>query len=62
MNYTDAATASIALSTLANDVDECCWIFVDVCLTLSSALVIGNTFTLIVDEVASTATLMDWLQ
>ena len=57
--YTDAGTASIALSTSANDVDECCRIFVDVCLTLSSASVIGNPFTaeVIVNEKASTATL-----
>ena len=57
--YTDAGTASIALSTSANDVDECCQIFVDVCLTLSSASEIGNPFTaeVIVNEKDSTATL-----
>ena len=55
--YTEAT--SIARPTLANDVDECCRIFVDVCLTLSSATEIGNPFTVevIVDEAASTATL-----
>ena len=59
VTYTDATTASIALSTSANDVDECCRIFVDVCLTLSGATEIGNPFTaeVIVDEAASTATL-----
>ena len=59
VTFTEANSAFIALSTSANDVDECCRIFVDVCLTLSSATEIGNPFTaeVIVDEAASTATL-----
>ena len=57
--YTEAGSASIVPSTLASDVDECCRIFVDVCLTLSSGTEIGNPFTaeVIVDEAATTATL-----
>ena len=58
ITYT-AASSSIALSTSANVVDECCRIFVDVCLTLSGATKIENPITaeVIVDEAASTATL-----
>ena len=57
--YTEANLASIDRPTLASDVDECCRIFVDVCLTLRVATEIGNPFTVevIVDEAASTATL-----